>query len=729
MRKLLFLAAAVILAALPAVPAASAPLKDASTTTPIQHVVWMMQDNHSFDNYFGTYPAADGIPQGVCQRLKVRWEVPAHLDRGSTRGCVQPFHLGDTPIENLSQGPGVQRRQYNRGQMDGFVAAYRRLGLDGSSVMGYYDGRDIPFHWNVADQYVLFDRFFASTTVGSREAYLYWVAASAPTGQTPLRTSAGYDALPTIFDSLHKRGISAKFYVENLDPAATSGESGVTRRSQLIKVPLLNMKRFQDGGALAGQVVDLSQYYLDLRNGTLPAVSYIVTTSSSENPPGDPRAGSRTLRKITNELMKSSAWSTSAFMWTYDGWGGWYDHVPPPKVDNRGYGFRVPALLVSPYAKRSDVNHTQLDYTAMLHFIETNWNLAPLSTRDQQSAGLLSAFDFAAAPRPPASLPWIWPAPRANAATDSPSPVIYAVYGVAAALAIAIVSLAASRRPITVPVSFAQAADLVRSSLRSVQNRIQRASSGGEYASSRLDPSDTAVTARSSRWRTWHRANKQVLTESPNRHDPVVITLRARDEKPAAKSEEIWEWTVGDAELGMGLVSGRNATPDLKRHRWRQTQKPTLSQRRSLSSGQRRTLNGSQWRLLNGSQRPLNRSQRPLNRGQRPLNGTQRPLNGTQLPLNGTQRPINGTQLPLNRTRRPVNGTRLPLNLSQRRTQSPSQRRPLKPSPPGQTGPSQRSKLNPSRRRRLASQRAYRPTTSATSGVSVKQGPETERKR
>jgi phospholipase C len=463
MRKFLLLAAALILAAFPGVPAAAAPVDDAPTTTPIEHVVWMMQDNHSFDNYFGAYPGADGIPSGVCQRL--------NLNRESTRGCVQPFHIGETPVEDLSQGPGVQRRQHNDGRMDGFVAAYRRLGLDGTSAMGYYDGSDIPFHWNVADQYVLFDRFFSSTKVGSREAYLYWVAGKAPAGQTPLRSNAGYDDLPTIFDRLSERNISARFYVENLDAAATRGGS-VARSSQLIKVPLLSMKRFRDGGDLAGQVVDLSQYYLDLRNGTLPAVSYIVTTRSSENPPADPSAGSRTLRKVTTELMKSSSWSTSALMWTYDGWGGWYDHVPPPSVDSRGYGFRVPALLVSPYARKGEVNHTVLDYTSMLHFIETNWKLAPLSTRDKQSAGLASAFDFTAAPRPANSLPWTWPAMEVRAAADSPAPVIYSVYGLAVALAIAILALAARRGPI--PVTVAGAAVLIRSSFESVRGRMER---------------------------------------------------------------------------------------------------------------------------------------------------------------------------------------------------------------------------------------------------------------
>jgi phospholipase C len=585
MRKFLLLAAALILAAIPTVPAAASPVEDAPTTTPIKHVVWMMQDNHSFDNYFGTYPGADGIPSGVCQRL--------NINRKSTKGCVQPFRIGNAPIEDLSQGPGVQRRQYNNGQMDGFVAAYRRLGLDGTSAMGYYDGSDIPFHWHAADQYVLFDRFFASTKVGSREAYLYWVAGNAPTGQTPLRNSAGYDTMPTIFDKLAERQITAKFYVENLDQAATGGESGVTRPSQLVKVPLLSMKRFRDGGALAGQVVDLSEYYRDLQKGTLPAVSYIVTTSSSENPPADPSAGSRTLRKVTSELMKSSAWSTSAFMWTYDGWGGWYDHVPPPRVDSRGYGFRVPALLVSPYAKKGVVNHTVLDYTAMLNFIETNWNVEPLSVRDRQSAGLVSAFDFTAPPRPGALLPWAWPAPQVSAA-DSPAPVIYAVYGVAAALAMALVSLAVYwRGPITVPVLARRGGVLVRSGLGLTQDRMQQAlqwlsrarqkwlpvaasraarvriKDGSERAVRFADsgpailtipswPRPAPVGAGGDSWVERYHSSDQVWVESRNGHAPASAAPGDIDHVRTEQSK-----VIPEPDVGNGQTSVEHAESDL----------------------------------------------------------------------------------------------------------------------------------------------------------------------
>src|SRR6476469_9847719 len=233
MRRLLAFVFAMVSAVLLAPSAAAEGTSGAATKTPIKHVVMLMQDNHSFDNYFGTYPGADGMPAGVCQRLR--------LTRTTTHGCVAPFRLGTTTPEDLSQGIGVQKRQYNGGKMDGFVAAYRRLGLEGTTAMGHYDGRDIPYYWNVASQYVLFDRFFSSTSVGSRESYLYWVAGTAPPSSAPLTSSAGYDRLSTIFDRLAAKGVSAKFYVENLDSLSSTTTTNVARPSQLVKVPLLSM--------------------------------------------------------------------------------------------------------------------------------------------------------------------------------------------------------------------------------------------------------------------------------------------------------------------------------------------------------------------------------------------------------------------------------------------------------------------------------------------------------
>jgi phospholipase C len=279
--------------------------------------------------------------------------------------------------------------------MDGFVAAYRRLGRDGTTSMGYYDGADLPYYWNVADEYTLFDHFFSSARTGPRLNAFYWVAGvPTPNGSEAL-PPGGYGNIPTIFDLLDARGVTWKFYVENL------GRGAKSRARSSARVPLAGFTRFLDDPRLSAHIVDLTQYDTDLAAGTLPAVSYVVSGGSSESPPGRVTAGQMLIRSMVSGLQRSQYWPESAFLWTYDGWGGFYDHVPPPSVDAFGYGFRVPALLVSPYSRRGVIDHTTLDYTAALRFVEDNWGLPRLGARDTASAGLASAFDFGAPPRPP----------------------------------------------------------------------------------------------------------------------------------------------------------------------------------------------------------------------------------------------------------------------------------------------------------------------------------------
>ncbi len=141
----------------------------------------------------------------------------------------------------------------------------------------------------------------------------------------------------------------------------------------------------------------MDEYYRDAAEGTLPAVAFIAPAGSSEHPPGRIQAGQAFIRAIVTELMRSPTWNSSAFMWTYDDWGGWYDHVKPPQVDPYGYGFRVPALLVSPWSRHGYVDSTQLDFTSMLKFIEENWGLAPLAARDAAATSIGGAFDFSQA--------------------------------------------------------------------------------------------------------------------------------------------------------------------------------------------------------------------------------------------------------------------------------------------------------------------------------------------
>ena len=362
------------------------------TSTPIKHFLVIMQENHTFDNYFGTYPGANGFPPGT--------KMPVDPNDPETE-YIEPWHIGDSTITDISHNQATFIEQVNDGKMDGFVAALNRRNQDGRIAMGYYDDRDIPYYWNLADNYVLFDNFFSSAKEGSLTNHIFWITGQAPPPGTELELHEKLAVMPTIFDKLEEEGISWKFYVQNYDPSinyrtlATAGN----RASQVIWVPLLYFDRFLDDPALSSHIVHLDEYFVDLREGNLPAISYIVPSGASEPPPQHPRAGERFVKNIIQELMRSSAWSSSAFLLTYDDWGGWYDHVYPPQVDKDGYGPRVPAIMVSPFAKKGYIDSTLLDFTSVLKFIGVNWGIPPLAERDANANDLTSAFDFSQSPR------------------------------------------------------------------------------------------------------------------------------------------------------------------------------------------------------------------------------------------------------------------------------------------------------------------------------------------
>ncbi len=269
--------------------AASDGARATATATPLEHIVVLMQENHSFDNYFGTYPGADGIPDGVCMPL----------DPASPGGeCVEPFHLGDNDValEDPVHNQSVFERQLNGGLMDGFVKAQTERGEDGRLAMGYYDERDLPYYWNLADEYVLFDHFFSSAGL-SFANHMFWVTGVA----ADERPAPGeLNSVVTIFDRLEAAGIDWKFYVQDYEPDVTYrtlNESPDVYSEQVASVPLLNIDRFIDDPELNSHIVDLEQYYVDLERGTLPAVAYMVSAGSSEHPTGrrDLRAAVRSV--------------------------------------------------------------------------------------------------------------------------------------------------------------------------------------------------------------------------------------------------------------------------------------------------------------------------------------------------------------------------------------------------------------------------------------------------
>jgi phospholipase C len=415
-------------------PVQAASIQDSiQTKTPIEHLVVLMQENHSFDNYFGTYPGADGFPKGTTMPVD-----PSNPGAG----VVEPWHLGNTTITDLSHSSATFHEQYNDGKMNGFISALNRRNQNGRLTMGYYDGQDIPYYWNLADHYVLFDQFFSSAKDGSFPNHMYWVAATSPTTVRGQKLSDKLAKVPTIFDRLQEAGVSWKFYVQNYDPNITYRNLGTSgnRSSQVIWVPLLNFDRFIDDPRLSSHIVDLNQYFVDLEQGTLPSVAYIIPSGASEHPPSSLVSGQKFVKTLIQELMRSSQWNSSAFLLTYDDWGGWYDHVIPPQVDDYGYGLRVPALLISPYAKEGYIDKTRLDFTSILKFIEQNWGVTSLNDRDANANNFLSAFDFTQAPRQAEFLPFT----RENAAPVKPDPsnVIYMAYGLAISLAILSIGIA-----------------------------------------------------------------------------------------------------------------------------------------------------------------------------------------------------------------------------------------------------------------------------------------------
>ncbi len=427
LRFLSFLGVAAVLGVLllhPVVTGADGSGAEPEQTTPIEHFIVMMQENRSFDNYFGTYPGADGIPADTCMPVE-----PAN----PSSDCVKPFHIGDNDVQMFDpdHSKSTAALQYNDGRMDGFVYALNQRNQDGRLAMGFYDDRDIPYYWSLADEFVLFDRFFTSANGGSFANHVYWVS-GVPGNERD--EEEGLGDLPTIFDLLQEQGISWKFYVQNYDPEITYRtveNFPPNRAAQVIWVPLLNYPRFIDDPELSSHIVDMDEYYEDLQNGTLPAVAFMAPSGPSEHPPQHPRSGQTLVRTLINELMRSDSWSTSAFLLTYDDWGGWYDHVPPPQVDDYGYGFRAPALLVSPYARQGYVDSTVLDFTSMLRFIEDNWGLESLAERDANANSIASAFDFTVEPREPLFLSTT----RVEEdRSDPPRAVIYAAYGATLAL-------------------------------------------------------------------------------------------------------------------------------------------------------------------------------------------------------------------------------------------------------------------------------------------------------
>jgi phospholipase C len=460
-------------------------------TSSINHIVFLAQENRSFDHYFGAlreYWAQNGYPDqsfdGLPQFNPATGAAPLNGPAPAIPGCdpaspppadcafdaskpVTSYHLLTQCVENPSPSWNESHVDWNfhdqvglypPATLDGFVytaahdARYNQPPFNdtnGLRAMGYYDGNDLNYYYFMASNFGTSDRFFNSAmtrTPPNREYLIAGTSQGYVYGNGTDAQDAAPLTAPTIFQELQAAGITWKIYV---DPKGSNCSGPPYDPACLLT--LSYVQNFAWGQtiptAYPQNIAPIAQYYTDLQNGTLPQVAQIepgTDAGSDEHPsnsdavPTNSQTGAAYVASLINGLMQSSSWKDSAFILTFDEFGGFYDHVPPqptvspdgikpvdllpgdvcttvtgPTCDFTYTGYRVPLLVASPYAKKNFVSHSVADLTAILKLIETRFNVAPLTKRDAAQIDMTEFFDFN---NPPWTTPPTPPAQNVNGA-------------------------------------------------------------------------------------------------------------------------------------------------------------------------------------------------------------------------------------------------------------------------------------------------------------------------
>jgi phospholipase C len=395
----------------------------------INHIIFMVQENRSFDQYFGKlndYRVKQGVPADV-DGFPANASNPNH----DFNGTITPFHLRTQCMDNPTPSwndahpqrnhfhPACTAASCSPSLMDGFVydaaASSRSNGwfdVQGYRAMGYYTEDDLPYYYFMATQFATSNRWFAPVMTRTQPNLMYLFAGTSAGYINPPATGDPTLSQKTIFQVLQEAGISWKFYL----PDGT--ESNIV----FVFQPFTNQN--------LSHFVPHSQYFTDLQNGTLPQVAFIASKPGFDEHPGPANSdmawpnttppqgvgihnqwGAQYVANIINALMQSSAWKDSIFIWSFDEWGGTYDHVPPMRTvppddiaprlradDTPGdfsySGFRVPVMVISPFTRPHYVSNTPMDHTAILKLIEERFDLPSLTRRDAAQPSMTEFFDF-----------------------------------------------------------------------------------------------------------------------------------------------------------------------------------------------------------------------------------------------------------------------------------------------------------------------------------------------
>jgi phospholipase C len=371
--------------------ATTAPAVPTATST-IQHVVVIMQENRSFDNLFNGFPGADTVTSGMSGNVSVPLTV--------------------TPLGNgadLDHSHTGWWREWDNGKMDGFNETGSLL------PYSYISPSEVAPYWTLAQNYTLGDRMFQSNTGPSFVAHQYMIAGqSGNASENPSGSVWGCDAiasetvplvgpngtdLPGVFpcfdystmaDLLDAKGITWRYYA----PGPTTDSFFILSAYQAIR-------HIRYGADWTSDVISPeTQVLTDIANGQLAQVTWIVPSWNNSDHPGAPALGPDWVASIVNAIGQSPFWNNTTIFIAWDDWGGWYDHVPPPQTDSMGLGFRVPVIVVGPYARHGYISHVPHESSGFLRYMEEVFNLPSLGARDTNADDFSDCFDYTQHPAP-----------------------------------------------------------------------------------------------------------------------------------------------------------------------------------------------------------------------------------------------------------------------------------------------------------------------------------------
>ncbi len=419
----------------------------------VEHVVFLIQENRSYDHYFGAYPRGRGFDDHAKGSPGVFAQADPRRTTGTPPGVLLPWHLDTQTMhaactDDPSHDWAPQHQSWNQGAMDRWVVAHSPLSVDGpftaQEIMGYYTRADLPLYWALADAFTLCDHYFCSV-MGPTDPNRHYsmaatidpagqaggpvvinapTAAAVPPSKVALTAQYSWTTMP---ERLEAQGVSWKIYQDPTSLASTAISNNVLLRYRQYSDPSSDLYR------RAFVPTYPNEFAGDVEAGTLPSVSWVLAPPFQDEHPAAPsNTGERVTGHVVQTLLRNPAvWNRTVLFVTYDENGGFFDHLPPPTAPPGtpgeyltasplppgargvagpiGLGFRVPMLVISPFSRGGRINSDVADHTSLLRFLETRFGVEVpnLSAwRRSETSDLTSTLDLTRArPRVP-SLPY-----------------------------------------------------------------------------------------------------------------------------------------------------------------------------------------------------------------------------------------------------------------------------------------------------------------------------------